>query len=41
MGAIKPWHLLVLLFCFVVVSLIVAGGVTALVRSRRRSGNGD
>lgn len=35
MGALKPWHLLVLLICMVVVATVVAVGVYLSARRRR------
>lgn len=37
MGALKPWHLLIMLFCLIV----VAGGATALVAIIRATNNKD
>jgi hypothetical protein len=36
MGALKPWHVLVLLFLIAVVITIGVAAVTAIVRNRRR-----
>lgn len=38
MGAIKPWHLLILIGCFIVVTGIVAAVVFAWAQSRRKQG---
>jgi hypothetical protein len=41
MGALKPWHILIMLFCLIV----VAGGATALVAiiraTNKKNGTGD
>ncbi|GID32700.1 hypothetical protein [Paractinoplanes brasiliensis] len=39
MGAIKPWHLLILFSCFIAVAGIVAAVVFAWTQSRRKQGD--
>jgi len=36
MGAIKPWHVLILLFCLAVATTVVVSLLVAMVRNRRK-----